>query len=96
MYAWRSASCEVILVLFKYNCLHDCLQAVENHYNDFAKWDSSTTFEFEGSEITLDIPQDGKPTEEGWSITPNTPTVVCLYNYWYSGIETIAALATSS
>ena len=52
---------------------------MENHYNDFAKWDSSTTFEFEGSEITLDIPEDGKPTEEGWNITPITPTVVCLY-----------------
>ena len=53
------------------------LQAVENHYNDFAKRDSSTKFEFEGSEIALNIPEDGELTEEGWSITPITPTVVC-------------------
>ena len=83
----------MILVLFKYNCLHDCLQAVENHYNDFAKRDSSTTFEFEKNEINLNIPEDGELTKEGWSITPNTPTVVCLYNYWYSGIGTVVAVA---
>ena len=80
----------------KYSCLHDCLQAVENHYNGFAKRDSSITFEFEESKITLNIPEDGELTKEGWNITPNTPTVVYLYNYWYSGIGTIAALATSS
>ena len=52
---------------------------MENRYNDFAKWDSSTTFEFEGSEIALNIPVDGELTEEGWNITPITPPVVCLY-----------------
>ena len=50
---------------------------MENHYNDFAKRDSSTTFEFEGSEIALNIPEDGVLTEEGWNITPITPPVVC-------------------
>ena len=65
------------------SCLHDCLQAVENHYDDFAKkykltikQDSSTKFEFEESEITLDIPEDGELTKEGWNIIPITPTVV--------------------
>ena len=86
MYAWCSASCKMILVLFKYSCLHDCLQAVDNHYNDIAKQykltikrDSSTTFEFEKSKITLNIPEDGELTNEGWNITPITPAVVCLY-----------------
>ena len=69
--------CLVFLALFKYSCLHDCSQAVENHYNDFARRDSSTKFKFEGSEITLNIPEDGELTEEGWNITPITPTVVC-------------------
>ena len=53
---------------------------MENHYDDFAKWDSSTTFEFEESEIALNIPQDGELTKEGWNIIPITRPVVCLYN----------------
>ena len=52
---------------------------MKNHYKDFAKRDSSTTFKFEGSEIVLNIPEDGKLTEEGWKITPITSPVVCLY-----------------
>ena len=60
------------------NCLHD-LQAVENHYNVFARRDSSTKIKFEGSEITLDIPEDGELTKEGWKIIPITPTVVRSY-----------------
>ena len=52
---------------------------MENHYNDFAKRDSSTKFEFEGSEITLNIPEDGELTKEGWNIIPITPTVVRSY-----------------
>ena len=52
---------------------------MENHYNDFAKRDSSTTFEFEENKITLNIPEDGELTKEGWNITPLNPTVVCLY-----------------
>ena len=51
---------------------------MENHY-DFAKRDSSTKFEFEGSEIALNIPEDGELTKEGWNITPITSPVVCLY-----------------
>ena len=54
-----------------------------NHYNVFAKRDSSTTFEFEGSEISLDIPEDGELTKEGWNITPITPTVVSYY-VWHA------------
>ena len=67
--------CNVSSFVYKYSCLHDCLQAVENHYNDFAKWDSSMTFEFEENEITLIIPEDRELTKEGWNITPLNPTV---------------------
>ena len=52
---------------------------MENHYNDFAKRDSSTKFEFEENEITLNIPEDGELTREGWKIIPITPTVVRSY-----------------
>ena len=49
---------------------------MKNHYSHFTK-DLSTKFEFEGSEITLNTPEDGVLTEEGWKVTPITPTVVC-------------------
>ena len=64
--------------LFKYRHLHDCLQIVKNHYSHFTK-DLSTTVDFEGSEITLNIPEDGEPTKEGWNVTPMTYPVVSLY-----------------
>ena len=47
-----------------------CLQAVKYHYDHFAKRDTSLKVEFQRSEITLDIPEDGKLTQEGWKITP--------------------------
>ena len=49
---------------------------MKNHYSHFTK-DSSAKIEFEGSEITLNIPEDGELTKEGWNVTPITPTVVC-------------------
>lgn len=58
--------------------LHDCLQVVEDHYSQIAKKDLSAKVGFEGSEITLNIPEDGE-TKEGWNITPMTYPVVCSY-----------------
>ena len=49
---------------------------MENHYSQFAKKDLSAKVGFEGSEITLNIPEDGD-TKEGWYITPMTYPVVC-------------------
>ena len=40
------------------------------HYDHFAKWDTSLKIVFHKSEITLDIPEDGELTQEGWKITP--------------------------
>lgn len=57
--------------------LHDCLQVVENHYGHFAMKDLSAKVGFEGSEITLNIPEEGE-TKGGWNITPITYPVVSL------------------
>ena len=40
------------------------------HYDHFAKWDTSLKVRFQRGEITLDIPEDGQLTREGWKITP--------------------------
>ena len=51
---------------------------MERHYSHFTK-DRSTKIGFEGSEITLNIPEDGEK-KEGWNIIPTTYPVVSLYN----------------
>ena len=52
------------------------LQVVREHYHHFAKEEASLRIIFENSEITLDIPNDGEVTNEGWRITPcSYPTV---------------------
>ena len=40
------------------------------HYDHFAKRDTSLKVRFQRGEITLDIPEDGQLTREGWKITP--------------------------
>ena len=50
---------------------------MENHYNHFTK-DLSAKIGFEGSEISLNIPEDGE-NKEGWNIIPITYPVVSLY-----------------
>ena len=54
------------------------MQAVERHFSRFAKQDISLKIEFEKSEITLNIPEDGI-LQDGWKITPMTNPVVSLY-----------------
>ena len=41
-----------------------------NHYGHFAKRDTSMKVRFQRGEITLNIPEDGCLTPEGWKITP--------------------------
>ena len=51
---------------------------MEHHFSSqFAKLDALLKIGFEKSEIALNIPEDGRITEEGWKITPITPPVVC-------------------
>lgn len=48
------------------------MQIVGKHYSQ----ETSFLVRFESSQITLDIPENGKVTKEGWRITPSThPTV---------------------
>ena len=48
------------------------MQIVGKHYCE----EASFQIRFEHSKISLDIPENGKVTEEGWRITPSThPTV---------------------
>ena len=48
------------------------MQIVGKHYCE----EASFQVRFEHSEISLDIPNEGKVTEEGWRIMPSTcPTV---------------------
>ena len=52
------------------------LQIVRKHYGHFAKQEATLRVRFEHSKITLDIPEDGQVTKDGWRITPRThPTV---------------------
>ena len=46
------------------------LQSVKYHYDHIAKRNTSLKVVFQRSEITLDIPEDGQLTQEGWKITP--------------------------
>ena len=55
------------------------MQAVKNHFTCFAKWDTSLKVGFQKSEITLNIPDDGELTQEGWKITPMTYPAVSLH-----------------
>lgn len=55
------------------------MQAVQNHFSCFAKWDTSLKVGFQKSEITLNIPDDGELTQEGWKITPMTYPAVSLH-----------------
>ena len=51
---------------------------MERHFSSqFAKLDALLKIVFEKSEIALNIPEDGRITEEGWKITPMTCPVVC-------------------
>jgi len=51
------------------------LQLVRKHYDPSARCES-TLVKFEDNQITLNIPDDGTVTKEGWRITPFTnPTV---------------------
>ena len=51
------------------------LQLVRKHYDPSARC-QSTLVKFEEDQITLNIPDDGTVTKEGWRITPfTTPTV---------------------
>ena len=52
------------------------LQVVRDHYGHFARKEATLRVSFKCSEITLDIPDDGLVTREGWRITPlSFPTV---------------------
>ena len=52
------------------------LQVVRDHYGHFAREEATLRIKFERSEITLDIPVDGRVTREGWKIIPRSyPTV---------------------
>ena len=52
------------------------MQIVGKHYSQ----EASFLVRFGRSKISLDIPESGKVTEEGWRITPNThPTVSTAY-----------------
>ena len=76
--------CTLVRYVYSYLFLHDCLQAVEKYYSDFAKQnkltikrDRLTKVGFEGSEITLKIPED-EELKEGWKIISTTYPMVCL------------------
>ena len=68
----------MLLMLFQYSfhsILYFSLQVVREHYGCFAQ-EATLRVTFEHSEITLDIPDDGLVTREGWRITPfSHPTV---------------------
>ena len=51
-------------------------QVVREHYGHFAREEATLRVEFMDSEITLNIPNDGLVTREGWRITPLTPPTV--------------------
>ena len=52
------------------------LQIVRKHYGHFATLEATLFIKFERSKISLDIPEDGQVTKDGWRITPRThPTV---------------------
>ena len=55
------------------------MQAVRNYFGHFAKLDTWLKVGFQKSEITVDIPEDGVITREGWKITPMTYPAVSLY-----------------
>ena len=51
-------------------------QVVREHYGHFAREEATLRIRFSRSEITLDIPVDGRMTKGGWRITPRSyPTV---------------------
>ena len=51
-------------------------QIVRKHYGQFARQEATLRVKFERSKISLDIPEDGQVTKDGWKITPRTyPTV---------------------
>ena len=52
------------------------LQVVKEHYGHFATQEATLRVRFGCNEITLDVPEDGLVTREGWRITPRSyPTV---------------------
>lgn len=52
------------------------LQVVKEHYGEFARQEAFFLVRFEDTKISLDIPDGGQVTKEGWRITPRTsPTV---------------------
>ena len=52
------------------------MQFVREHYGHFANQEATLRVRFERSKITLDIPENGLVTREGWRITPRShPTV---------------------
>ena len=58
------------------------MQVVREHYGHFAKEEGTLRVRFVGSKITLDIPEDGLVTDEGWKIIPfshPTVSVACPY-----------------
>ena len=52
---------------------------MKNYFSHFAKLDAWLRVGFQKSEITVDIPEDGEITWEGWKITPMTYPAVSLY-----------------
>ena len=56
--------------------LHTFTQIVKKHYCRFARQQMTLRVSFESREITLDIPENGIKTCQGWRITPRScPTV---------------------
>jgi len=52
------------------------ITAVREHYGRIASYYHDMNVMFEDSEITLDIPADGKTTQDGWEIAPRSyPTI---------------------
>lgn len=65
-----------LLVVFTLLDPTPTLQAVRDHYGRIASYYHAMKVIFERSQITLDIPADGKTTQDGWEIAPRSyPTV---------------------
>ena len=59
------------------------MQAAREHYGHDTRQESTLWVKFERSEITLDIPEKGLVTKEGWRVTPLTAPIVSETFYWY-------------
>ena len=61
------------------------MQAVDAHYGSFARKDATLRVAFEQGEISLDIPKEGRLTNEGWRILPRSYPSVSHMNICHHG-----------